>query len=296
MRWTPGDPNPDVDDERGSTGGGGGGGGGFRLGGAHMGIGGFVVLLLLSLIFKRNFFSMLGGGSSAPSAPAPVSGPRNATPANDRDRKFIDAMLGDIQNTWDQEFARDGQRYRHARLDLFTDRTRSACGAAEMEMGPFYCPADEKAYVDLGFFQELKDRFGAPGEFAQAYVLAHEIGHHVQKLLGISDKVTAAQEKNPSQANALSVRLELQADCFAGVWAHSLKQRSTANSPISIDESDVESALTAAAAVGDDRIQKQATGTVNPETWTHGSSKDRVKWFKTGMESGDINRCDTFGR
>jgi len=294
MRWTPGDPNPDVEDERGSTGG--GGGGGFRFGGAHMGIGGFIVLLILSVVFKRNFFALLGGGSGPSGGPAPVAGPQNAAPGDDQKKQFVSAMLADIQKTWEQQFAHDGQRYRHAKLDLFTDQVRSGCGFAETAMGPFYCPVDEKAYIDLGFYQELKDRFGAPGEFAEAYVLAHEIGHHVQKLLGISDKVSAAQERSPSQANALSVRMELQADCFAGVWAHSLKQRSTADSPIAIDESDVEAALNAAAAVGDDRIQKQATGSVNPESWTHGSSKQRMQWFKTGMDSGDINNCDTFGR
>jgi len=297
MRWTPGDPNADVEDDRGESVGGGGGGGGFRIGGGHIGIGGFIVLLLLSFIFKRNFFALLGGGGGAPSGgQAPVSGPRTAAPGDDQKAQFVGAVLRDVQNFWDQEFARDHQRYRHAKLVLFTDRVRSGCGFAETAMGPFYCPVDEKAYIDLGFYQELKDRFGAPGEFAQAYVLANEIGHHVQKLLGISDKVSAAQERNSSQANALSVKLELQADCFAGVWAHSVKQRSTADSPIAIDENDVESALTAAAAVGDDRIQKQSTGSVNPETWTHGSSKQRVQWFRTGMDSGDINRCDTFAQ
>jgi len=294
MRWTPGDPNPDVEDDRGSTGG--GGGGGFRLGGAHIGIGGFIVLLLLSFIFKRNFFALLGSGGGPSGGQAPISGPQNASPGDDQKSQFVGAVLRDVQNFWDQEFARDHQRYRHAKLALFTDQVRSGCGFAETAMGPFYCPVDEKAYIDLGFYQELKDRFGAPGEFAQAYVLAHEIGHHVQKLLWISDKVSAAQERNPSQANALSVKLELQADCFAGIWAHSVKQRSTADSPIAIDENDVESALTAAAAVGDDRIQKQSTGSVNPETWTHGSSKQRVQWFRTGMDSGDINRCDTFAQ
>jgi len=191
MRWTPGDPNPDVEDDRGSTGG--GGGGGFRLGGAHIGIGGFIVLLLLSFIFKRNFFALLGSGGGPSGGQAPISGPQNASPGDDQKSKFVGAVLRDVQNFWDQEFARDHQRYRHAKLALFTDQVRSGCGFAETAMGPFYCPVDEKAYIDLGFYQELKDRFGAPGEFAQAYVLAHEIGHHVQKLLGISDKVSAAQ-------------------------------------------------------------------------------------------------------
>jgi uncharacterized protein len=295
MRWTPGGPSADVEDERGDSGG--GGGGGFRIGGPHIGIGGFIVLLLLSFIFKRNFFALLGGGGVPTGGRAPVSGPRNASPDEEKKVQLVSVVLDDVQRTWEQEFAKIGQPYRHAKLVLFTDRVRSGCGFAETAMGPFYCPVDEKAYIDLGFYKELQDRFGAPGEFAEAYVLAHEIGHHVQKLLGISDKVTAAQERDRSQVNALSVRLELQADCFAGIWAHSVKQRSSdEKSPIAIDENDVESAINAAATVGDDRIQKQATGAVNPETWTHGSSKMRVQWFRTGMETGDINRCDTFAR
>jgi predicted metalloprotease len=202
--------------------------------------------------------------------------------------QFVSFVLDDVQNTWGKEFQQQGQPYRNAKLDLFQDSVRSGCGYAEAAMGPFYCPVDQKVYIDLNFYKELKDRFGAPGDFAQAYVLAHEVGHHVQHQLGIDDKVRAAQERDPSLANELSVAMELQADCFAGIWGHSTQQRQI------LEEGDVEEALGAAAAVGDDRIQKQSTGEVNPETWTHGSAKDRAAWFRRGFETGNIDNCDTF--
>jgi predicted metalloprotease len=284
MRWTPGEQNPDVEDMRGSS----GGGGGFGVG--RMGIGGFVVLLLLSLIFHRNFFALLGGGGGAPAgSPAAQTAPVNVSPAEAKQADFVGAVLKDVQNTWTQLLpAQANVPYRHAKLDLFRQGIRSGCGYAQTEMGPFYCPADEKVYIDLGFYKELQDRFGASGDFAQAYVIAHEIGHHVQKILGISDKVEQAQQQNPRQAKALSVRLELQADCFAGVWAHSTQQRNI------LEAGDIDEALNAASAVGDDRIQKQTTGQVNPETWTHGSAAQRSQWFKTGFDSGNIQSCDTF--
>jgi predicted metalloprotease len=285
MRWTPGERNPDVEDMRGSS----GGGGGFGVG--RLGIGGFVVLLLLSLVFHRNFFALLGGGGGAPAgSPAAQTAPVNSSPEETKLADFVGAVLRDVQDTWTQLLpAQANVPYRHAKLDLFREAIRSGCGNAQTEMGPFYCPADEKVYIDLGFYKELQDRFGASGDFAQAYVIAHEVGHHVQKLLGISDKVEAAQQQNPRQAKALSVRLELQADCFAGVWAHSTQQRNI------LQEGDVDEALNAAASVGDDRIQKQTTGQVNPESWTHGSAADRSRWFKTGFDSGQIKSCDTFG-
>jgi predicted metalloprotease len=293
MRWTPEGRSADVEDRRGEDGG--GGGGGFRLGGGGMGIGGFIVLLLLSFIFKRNFFALVGGGGGPSGPPAAHGTPPPATPEEEKMIDFVSVVLDDVQNTWQKELAQSNIPYHRAKLDIFTNRVRSGCGVAEEAMGPFYCPVDQKAYIDLGFYKELKDRFGAPGEFAQAYVLAHEIGHHVQHELGIDQKVRQAQEQDSSQARPLSVRLELQADCFAGIWAHSVKQRSSdTKSPIAIDDGDVESALNAAAAVGDDRIQKQSTGSVNPETWTHGSSQQRMQWFRTGLDTGDINRCDTF--
>ena len=287
MRWTPGEQNPDVEDMRGSSG---GGGGGFGVG--RMGIGGFVVLLLLSLIFHRNFFALLGGGGSAGApagSPAAQTAPVSSSPEESKQADFVGAVLKDVQNTWTQLLpAQANVPYRHAKLDLFRGGIRSGCGFAQSEMGPFYCPADEKVYIDLGFYRELQSRFGASGDFAQAYVIAHEVGHHVQKLLGISDKVEQAQQQNPRLAKPLSVRLELQADCFAGVWAHSTQQRNI------LEAGDIDEALNAASAVGDDHIQKQTTGQVNPETWTHGSAAQRSQWFKTGFDSGNIQSCDTF--
>ena len=282
MRWTPGGQNPDVEDMRGSRGGGGFGGFGPRIG-----IGGFVVLLLLSLVFHRNFFALLGGGAPA-DAPAGQSASVSQSPEEQKLADFVGFVLGDVQDTWTKVFAQSGSQYRHAKLVLFREGINSGCGFAQTAMGPFYCPADEKVYVDLGFYDELRQRFGASGDFAQAYVIAHEVGHHVQNLLGISEKVQRAQQANPDQANALSVRLELQADCLAGVWAHSTQQRNI------LDPGDVDEALNAAASVGDDRIQKQATGRVSPETWTHGSAQQRSQWFHTGFESGSVDSCDTF--
>ncbi len=204
MRWTPGGPSADLEDDRGSTGGGGGG-----FGGRHIGIGGFIVLLLLSLVFHRNFFALLGGGGAPASAPAGQTAPVNSSPEEDKEVQFVSFVLDDVQKTWEQVFAQNNQQYRHAKLVLFRDQVRSGCGNAETAMGPFYCPADEKVYIDLGFYKELKSRFGASGDFAEAYVIAHELGHHVQNLLGISGKVERAQRQDSGQANALSVRLEL---------------------------------------------------------------------------------------
>jgi predicted metalloprotease len=284
MRWTPGEQNPDVEDMRGSS----GGGGGFGAG--RLGIGGFVVVLLLSLVFHRNFFALLGGGGAAPAGnPAAQTGPVSQSPEEAKLADFVGAVLRDVQDTWTQILpAQANVPYHHAKLDLFREGIRSGCGMAETQMGPFYCPADEKVYIDLGFYNELQSRFGASGDFAQAYVIAHEVGHHVQKILGISDKVEQAQQRNPDEAKPLSVKLELQADCFAGVWAHSTQQRNI------LQAGDIDEALTAASAVGDDRIQKQTTGRVNPETWTHGSAAQRSHWFKTGFDSGKIASCDTF--
>jgi predicted metalloprotease len=210
------------------------------------------------------------------------------SPAEEELAAFVSFVLDDVQNTWTREFQQIGREYEHARLVLFTDATRSGCGTADAAAGPFYCPEDRKVYIDLGFYQELKNRFGAPGDFAQAYVLAHEIGHHVQHLLGLTDQVRANQERNPSRANALSVRLELQADCLAGIWARSTSERRL------LEQGDVEEALGAASAVGDDRIQRQAGGRVSPETWTHGSARQRAGWFRRGLDSGRIDDCNTF--
>jgi uncharacterized protein len=289
MRWTPGGTSQDVEDRR-DQGGGGGFGGGFGGGGMRIGLGGLLILFVLSLIFKQNFFALLGGGAG-PSTGSPVASRPN--PARDEQEKplvqFISFVLDDTQKTWDQILPQQaGTPYRHAKLVLFRDYTQSGCGGAESTTGPFYCPADEKVYIDLGFYDELKQRFGAPGEFAQAYVLAHEIGHHVQKLTGIESKVRQLQQRNPQAGNQLSVRMELQADCLAGVWAHSTQQRGL------LDPGDVQSALGAAAAVGDDHIQKMSRGSVQPETFTHGSSEQRMSWFRKGLDSGSIAACNTF--
>ena len=281
MEWKPGGISDDVEDRRGD-----GGGGGFGGYGPHLGIGGTLLLLVLSLVFHRNLFLLFSGGEAPVDRPA-YSAPDNA--AQDTEVQFVSFVLDDVQGTWQNLLPAQGNRqYRHAKLVLFRDSIDSACGEAQSSTGPFYCPGDEKVYLDLGFFDELKSRFGAPGEFAQAYVIAHEIGHHVQKLLGIEGKVQRLRENNPAQANPLSVSLELQADCFAGVWAKTTEQRKI------IDESDVEAGLRAAAAVGDDRLQKMATGHVSPENFTHGTSAQRTHWFQAGLNSGEISACNTF--
>jgi predicted metalloprotease len=281
MRWTPGGSSDDVEDRRSES------GGGFRPGGIHLGLGGIVVLFILSLIFKRDFLSLVSNGSMDTGATVAQS-----DPARDQQEQplvqFVTFVLNDAQNTWSQILPQQGVPYRHAKLVLFRDAYDSACGMAQSATGPFYCPEDEKVYIDLGFYDELKQRFGAPGEFAEAYVLAHEIGHHVQKLLGIEARMRAAQQQNPGAANQLSVALELQADCFAGVWGHSTEQRNL------LDPGDVDSGLKAAAAVGDDRIQRMSRGTVNPETFTHGSSAQRMQWFQRGFQDGSISACNTF--
>ena len=292
MEWTPGGSNPDVEDRRGESGGGGFGGGGFGgngFGGIHLGIGGTLIVLVLSFLFKTNLFQFVGGGG-------PIAEPsrieeRASNPAQNQAEQpkvaLVSAVLRDVQNTWDKRLPESGKTYRHAKLDLFRDSIQTACGGAQSATGPFYCPGDEKVYVDLGFFDELKTRFGAPGEFAQAYVLAHEIGHHVQKILGIEAKVEQAEQRNPGMQNQYSVRVELQADCFAGVWASNPQS-------IKINQSDIQDGLRAAAAVGDDRLQKAARGTVSPETFTHGSSAQRMKWFQTGFQNGTVAGCNTF--
>jgi predicted metalloprotease len=287
MRWSSGGESEDIEDRRDES----GGGGGFQFGGMHIGIGGAIILLILSFIFRTNLFTLLSDGTGEP---GPVA-ERQPNPARDAAEKplveFVSFALDDTQKTWTQILPEQtGKSYRHAKLVLFRDSTQSGCGGARSATGPFYCPEDEKVYIDLGFFDELNRRFGAPGQFAQAYVLAHELGHHVQKLLGIEGKVHQMQESNARDANPLSVRLELQADCFAGVWAHSTQQRGL------LEKGDVESALGAASAVGDDRLQKMSTGHVSPESFTHGSSQQRMEWFNTGLSKGSVAACNTFGQ
>ncbi|MBV9038664.1 MAG: zinc metallopeptidase [Acidobacteriaceae bacterium] len=285
MQWTPGGVSEDIEDRRDESGGG-FGGGGFGFG--HLGIGGVLIVGLLSLIFGRNFFTLFSG--AGPTTTATYRTPNSQQDAGENTEvQFVSFVLDDVQKNWDTILPQAENRpYRHAKLVLFRNAYPSGCGTAKDAIGPFYCPEDEKVYLDLGFFDELKNRFGAPGEFAQAYVIAHEIGHHVQKILGIEPKVRMLQERNPSAANPLSVRLELQADCFAGIWAHSTQQRRIT------DASDVRSALGAAAAVGDDRLQRMATGRVSPESFTHGSSAQREEWFQRGLDSGRLSACNTF--
>ena len=276
MRWTPGGESSDIEDRRGSS--------GFGFGGAPIGIGGAIVLLVLSLLFHKNFFALFEGGSASTNQPG-VAQPVQETPQEHQEVQFVSFVLDDAQNTW---AAMLGPQYRHAKLVLFRDGIDSACGMAQTASGPFYCPNDEKIYLDLGFFDELRTRFGASGDFAQAYVVTHELGHHVQKLLGIEPRVHRLMEEDRSNARAYSVKLELQADCFAGVWGHSTAQRNI------LENGDIDEGLTAASSVGDDRIQKMSGRAVNPESFTHGSARQRSTWFKRGLDSGRIEDCDTF--
>jgi predicted metalloprotease len=281
MRWTPGGPSSDVEDRR--------GGGGRFGGGMRMGLGGFVVLLILSLVFKRDFFSLVGAGAPTEDTGGTAAGPVQTTPEEDQRQQFVTFVLNDVQQTWTKILADRGQQYEHAKLVLFRDATQTACGVGQAAAGPFYCPGDNRVYIDLGFYDELKDRFGAAGDFAQAYVIAHELGHHVQRLLGTEAKVRRAQQERPDAAKDLSVRMELQADCYAGVWGHSTEQRNI------LEQGDVEEGLNAAAAVGDDRIQAASGGGIHPESFTHGSAKQRSSWFNRGFQSGRPEDCDTFG-
>ena len=278
MKWTPGSVSEDVEDRR-------GGGGGFRGGPVSIGV--VLVLLVLSLLTGKNFLSLVDSGSApAGDASADQSGaPVQSSPEEEKQVQFVSFVLDDAQRTWQQILP----GYRKAKLVLFRDATPTACGTGETASGPFYCPGDEKVYLDLGFFDELRTRFGASGDFAEAYVITHEIGHHVQRLQGIEGQVRQLQESRPGQAKALSVRLELQADCYAGIWGHSTAQRNI------LEQGDVESALNAAASIGDDRIQRMSGRATHPESFTHGSSEERVTWFKRGLDSGDPNACDTFG-
>ena len=278
MRWSPGHRSDNVEDRR-------GGGGRMMRGAGGMGLGTLVILLILSLVFKKDFFSLVGAGGLTPAAETAAGPPAETTPEEEQLVSFISFVLDDTQNSWQQLL---GETYRPAKLVLFRDAVQSACGFAESATGPFYCPADEKVYIDLGFYQELQERFGAPGDFAQAYVLAHEIGHHVQNLLGTERQVREARTQRPDMANDLSVRLELQADCYAGVWGHSAAQRDK------LEPGDTEEGLGAAAAVGDDRLQRMGGGRVVPESFTHGSSEQRQQWFQRGFQSGQPDDCDSF--
>jgi predicted metalloprotease len=283
MRWSTGD-RDNINDMRGSSGGG-------RM--IPLGIGGFIVVALLSMFTGVDFFSILGGGGSSPQPTAVgTSGKVNASPSEERLVDMVDAVARDVQDTWTGKL---GNQYQATKVTLFRDSIQSACGYAGAVSGPFYCPGDRQVYLDLSFFDELQRRFGATGDFADAYVLAHEFGHHVQRLTGTEAHVRDMQRADPSSANPLSVRLELQADCYAGVWGHeAAKPGRAAQGKVELDPGDLQDALRAAAAIGDDRLQKLGTGHVMPEKFTHGTSEQRVTWFKRGFDSGDPRQCDTF--
>ena len=291
MKWEGNRESDNVEDRRDDGGGGGGFLGGGGLGGRHIGIGSIVIALVASYFFgisPMTVLSLLSGGG------APVTqtqqAPAHAPPADDRMAKFVSTVLADTEDVWTDIFAKAGGTYTDPKLVLFRGATPTACGQGESAMGPFYCPVDRKVYIDLDFYQTLKNQLGAPGEFAQAYVIAHEVGHHVQNLLGISAKVDELRSHaSQAQSNALSVRLELQADCFAGVWAnHAQTSRQI------LENGDIESAMNAAARIGDDALQKAATGHVVPESFTHGTSAQRTHWFNAGLQSGSVKDCDTF--
>ncbi len=279
MRWSKGRRSENIEDRR-----------GMRVSRRMVGGGvGTLIMVLVALYLGVDPTIIL---QQAPPVTGPPAGGTTTarSPEENRLADFVSVVLADTEDTWHDLFRRGGTTYREPKLVLFTDAVESACGFAESAVGPFYCPRDQNVYIDLGFFQEMKERFHAPGDFAQAYVIAHEIGHHVQNLLGISEKVQNARARaSQVEGNRLSVRLELQADCLSGVWAyHANRARNI------IEEGDVEEALGAASAIGDDRLQKQSRGFVVPDAFTHGTSEQRVRWFRRGLESGDINRCNTF--
>jgi predicted metalloprotease len=290
MKWEGQRQSDNVEDRRGA--GGMGGGGGFRIGGGGIGLGTIVIALVAGWIFGINpltLIGVLGGGGGG----APVmeqQAPAQAPPANDPMAAFVSTVLADTEDVWSAVMRGGNANYQQPRLVLFRGAVATACGTGQSAMGPFYCPGDQKVYLDMNFFDTLRQRMGAPGDFAQAYVIAHEVGHHVQNLLGITGKVDGMRGRvSEQQMNALSVRTELQADCFAGVWAHhSQKGKGW------LERGDVEEAMNAAAKIGDDVLQRQSTGAVRPESFTHGSSQQRQTWFRRGLESGSVAQCNTF--
>jgi uncharacterized protein len=275
MRWTGGRRSGNIEDRRGV------GRGALVAGGGI----GSIVLLLIAVFLGVDPGGLLQSYEPSP----PVTQSPSGSVAHDDEREFVSVVLADTEDTWREIFQRMGRQYSEPKLVLFTGAVQSACGMAGAAVGPFYCPSDQKLYLDLSFFRALRDRFRAPGDFAQAYVIAHEVGHHVQTLLGITETVAPARQRGGSQANAMSVRFELQADCLAGIWAHHAK-----NARDILEEGDLEEALGAASAIGDDRLQRQTQGRVAPESFTHGSSRQRVAWFARGFETGEVHQCDTF--
>jgi len=290
MKWDDNGPSRDLEDRRGESGG--GGRGGFRLGGGRLGIGGFIVLLVLSVVFKTDLTGALGGGGEVPgpssAAPGVSTPPLQSSAEETQLTNYLSFVLDDAQQNWTRIFAERNAQYDRARLVLFRDAVNTGCGDAQSATGPFYCPADQKIYIDLAFYDELRRRFGAPGDFAQAYVLAHEIGHHVQNLTGTERQMRRLQQQRPGDRNGLSVALELQADCYAGIWGKHAQEAGR------LETGDIEEALQAASAVGDDRISEMSGSTIRPESFTHGSAAQRMTWFRRGFDSGRVESCDTF--
>ncbi len=290
MKWEDQERSSNVEDRRGQSGG--TGGGRSRIGGRGVGIGTIVIAVVAGWIFGINPLTVLGllSGEGAPVEVAAPAGPAQAPPALDNMAQFVSTVLRDTEIAWQQVFSANGQQYQPPKLVLFRGRTPTACGTGDSAMGPFYCPGDSKVYLDMEFFDTLARRMGAPGDFAQAYVIAHEVGHHVQNLLGITGKVDAMRGRvSERDMNALSVRVELQADCFAGVWA-----RLSQGGKIRYEPGDIQEGLNAAAQIGDDMLQRKSQGTIVPESFTHGSSQQRMSWFKRGLDSGSVKDCNTF--
>ena len=289
MKWEGNRESDNVEDRRS---GGGGGGGSPIFGGRSIGIGTIVIALVGGWVLGINPLTILGllSGGGPPAHVQQQPGPAQRPPADDTMARFVSTVLADTEDVWGQVFRQGGGRYQEPRLVLFRGATPTACGTGQAAMGPFYCPADQKVYIDLGFYETLKNRLGAPGDFAQAYVIAHEVGHHVQNQLGISGKVDQMRGRvSKAEYNALSVRLELQADCFAGVWAHHAQ-----NARQILEQGDVEEAMNAAAKIGDDALQRSSGGAVVPESFTHGTSAQRQRWFHNGLQNGSVKACDTF--
>jgi predicted metalloprotease len=287
MRMDGQDESQNVEDVRDVS----GGGGGFGFGGRSIGVGTIVVALVAGWIFGVNPLTLLGlmGGGGEPAAQSVPQG--HQPPADDPQARFVSQVLRSTEVVWSDVFSQAGRSYHPPKLVLYRGTWPTACGRGQAAMGPFYCPADQKVYIDLSFYDLMRSKLGAPGQFAQAYVVAHEVGHHVQEQLGITEKVDALrQRETPAQANAMSVRVELQADCFAGVWA----KRSQSEMGWRLEPGDIDSALNAASQIGDDTLQRRTQGTVVPETFTHGTSAQRVGWFKRGFDSGQVDQCDTF--
>src|SRR5262245_2553356 len=284
MRWQMGRRSDNIEDRRGMS-----AGPGMAVGGGI----GTIALVLIALFFGIDPSALLqGGGDPTGGGAPPQQQVQPRAPAKDDEMaNFVAVVLGDTEDTWKELFRRMNRQYREPKLVLFTNVVQSACGSAQSAMGPFYCPGDQKVYIDLAFYRDLRERLGAPGDFAQAYVIAHEVGHHVQNLLGIAERVEGMRRRaSEQQSNAIQVRMELQADCFAGVWAANAQRARQI-----LEAGDIEEGLNAAAAIGDDRLQKRAQGRVVPESFTHGSSAQRVRWFKQGLDTGDPRKCDTFG-